>query len=89
VPSPDMARGISDEYAIGMKYWALDLGLDYLNGGLRLEQVLAAGVRQKDLRSIREIKVLSSWKRKGRALPVPADGGHDGGFREMHEMEIR
>ena len=81
LPSPDMARGINDEFALGWQYWALDLGLDCLDGGTCLERVLAAGLTQKDLRSIQEMKALSSWKRKELAMPVPADGGRGGGLR--------
>jgi NAD+ synthase len=81
VPSPDMVRGISDEYALGMRYSTIDLGLDYLSGGVSSEEVKAAGVTGKELQRIRELKELSSWKRRSMTGQLPVDGGRNGGYR--------
>lgn len=80
-PSPDMMRGISDEYALGVSYSTIDLGLDYLAGGLSREEVGTAGVTEEELQQVREMKELSSWKRRSMAEPLPVDGGPSGGLR--------
>ena len=80
-PSADMVRGVSDEYAIGMRYSTLDLGLDYLAGGVSLEDLHSAGVTDKDVQRIREMKELSQWKRQGMASPPAIDGSIRGGLR--------
>jgi NAD+ synthase len=81
VPSPDMMKGIRDEYALGMSYSTLDLALDYLAGGVSREQVRVAGVTEEDLRRVREMKELSSWKRRSMTEPLPVDGSRRGGLR--------
>jgi NAD+ synthase len=80
-PSPDMMRGISDEYALGMSYSKIDVGLDYLAGGLSRGAVKAAGVTERELARIREMKELSRWKRRRMIAPSPVDGGRSGGLR--------
>jgi len=80
-PSPDMMRGIGDEYALGMSYSTIDMGLDYLDGGLSRRVVRAAGVTEQELRRVREMKDLSSWKRRRMTEPLPVDGGRSGGLR--------
>ncbi|MCK4548304.1 MAG: NAD(+) synthase [Candidatus Eisenbacteria sp.] len=80
-PSPDMMRGISDEYALGMSYSKIDIGLDYLAGGLSKGVVRAAGVTEEGLRRVREMKELSRWKRRRISEPFPVDGGRSGGLR--------
>jgi NAD+ synthase len=80
-PSPDMMRGISDEYALGTSYSKIDIGLDYLAGGLSRGEVRAAGVTEKELQRIRKMKELSRWKRRIMSEPFPVDGGRNGGLR--------
>jgi NAD+ synthase len=80
-PSPDMMRGISDEAALGMSYSKIDVGLDYLAGGLSEDVVRAAGVTEGELLRIREMKELSRWKRRRPTEPLPVDGGRSGGLR--------
>ncbi|MEN6393996.1 MAG: NAD(+) synthase, partial [Anaerolineaceae bacterium] len=80
-PSADMVRGVSDEYAIGMRYSTLDLGLDYLARGVSLEDLLSAGITDKDVQRIREMKVLSQWKRQDSIAPPAIDGSIHGGLR--------
>jgi NAD+ synthase len=81
VPSPDMMRGISDEYALEMSYSTIDIGLDYLTGGLSRGVVRAARVTEQELRQVREMKDLSSWKRRRMTEPLSVDGGRSGGLR--------
>jgi NAD+ synthase len=80
-PSPDMLRGVGDEFAIGMSYDMLDLGLDCLSGGLSQPTVRMAGVTDETLRRIAELKELSRWKRPVEPVPFPVDGGPEGGLR--------
>jgi NAD+ synthase len=80
-PSPDMMRGISDEYALGISYSKVDIGLDYLAGGLSRGVVRAAGVTEEELGRVREMKELSRWKRRRVSEPLPVDGGRSGGLR--------
>ncbi len=80
-PSPDMMRGISDEYALGISYSKVDIGLDYLAGGLSRGVVRAAGVTEEELGRVREMKELSRWKRRRVSEPFPVDGGRSGGLR--------
>lgn len=80
-PSPDMMRGISDEYALGMSYGKIDTGLDYLAGGLSRWAVRAVGLTEEGLRRIREMKDLSQWKRRSVSEPLPVNGGRSGGLR--------
>ena len=80
-PSPDMMRGISDEYALGMSYSKIDIGLDYLAGGSSRWAVGAVGLTEDGLRRIREMRELSEWKRRRVSEPFPVDGGRGGGLR--------
>ena len=84
-PSPGMMKGVTDEYALGMRYDQIDVALDCLEGGLSAgpgrEALSAAGVTEEQLRRVREMKRLSSWKRTRTQASPPADGGPDGGLR--------
>jgi NAD+ synthase len=80
-PSPDMMRGISDEYALGMSYSKIDIGLDYLAGGLSRGAVRAEGLTEEELWRVRQMKYLSRWKRRRMTEPLPVDGGRGGGLR--------
>jgi len=62
-PSPDMMKGISDEFALGIRYSKIDLILDHLEGGMTKESVLAAGCTEKQIRLVQEMKRHSEWKR--------------------------
>lgn len=74
-PSPDMMRGITDEYAIGMRYHQLDLALDYLEGGITDQDIKKMGITMKTIKRVQEMKRLSSWKRTPGEEPPPVDGG--------------
>jgi len=80
-PSPDMLRGMSDEMGIGEPYWKADLALDYLDGGLDLEEILQLGVGAGTIDRIRELQRLSAYKRENGAQEYVVDGGAFGGFR--------
>ena len=70
-----MMRGITDEYAIGMRYHQLDLALDYLEGGSTDQDIKKIGISMKTIKQVQEMKRLSSWKRTHGSEPSPVDGG--------------
>jgi NAD+ synthase len=81
LPSPDMVKGITDEFALGMSYTKIDLALDYLEGGLTMKEIVQAGCSEEDIHQVRELKQLSSWKRVTPDTDLPIDGGPLGGLR--------
>jgi NAD+ synthase len=74
-PSPDMMKGITDEFAIGMQYERLDEILDYLEKGMSDEQLTNNGVSKKELKHVQDINRLSAWKRESEHVTPPVDGG--------------
>lgn len=80
-PTPDMIRGITDEFALGMRYGKIDIIFDLLEGGLAEQQLSEAGITKKNIHQVQEMKRLSSWKRTSASTPPPVDGGPKGGFR--------
>jgi NAD+ synthase len=80
-PSPDMMKGITDEFALGISYSKIDLVLDHLEGGVSSDKLRAVGITEKEVARVRQMKSLSCWKRADSAIPLPVDGGPDGGFR--------
>jgi len=79
--SPDMVKGITDEFALGISYTALDIILDGLDRSLPNEQIAAAGVSKEQISHVRRMNQLSAWKRTNKPLDRPADGGIAGGLR--------
>jgi NAD+ synthase len=80
-PSPDMIKGITDEFGIGMDYGKLDLALDYLDRGLAEDEIIANGITKKELQHVRELHRLSEWKRGSHSFIPPVDGGPRGNIR--------
>lgn len=80
-PSPDMIKGITDEFGIGMDYGRLDLVLDYLDRGLAEHEIIAKGITRKELHHVRELHRLSAWKRGSYSFIPPVDGGPGGNVR--------
>jgi len=74
LPSPDMMKGITDEFAIGIQYRRLDQILNYLDQGLDDAAILAQGISQAELRHVRDIHRLSAWKRASKHVSPPVDG---------------
>jgi NAD+ synthase len=81
IPSPDMMRGITDEFALGMAYGNIDVALDFLEDGLTAQEAFEAGVTREQIRRVQEMKRLSAWKRSSSQLLPPVDGGPLGGLR--------
>jgi NAD+ synthase len=80
-PSPDMMRGITDEFALGLSYSKIDLILDHLAGGVTKETLLSTGCSDGEIRLVREMNRLSHWKRGSAHPHPPVDGGPAGGLR--------
>jgi hypothetical protein len=76
-----MMSGVSDEYALGMSYGAIDLALDNLSAGVSREDLISAGVTEEEIRRVKEMKELSGWKRRSMTAPLPLDGSRSGGLR--------
>jgi NAD+ synthase len=64
IPSPDMAKGLTDEDSIGIKYHTLDIILHFIENGTSDEEIISRGIRKRDLRLVRALNSLSEWKRK-------------------------
>ena len=80
-PSPDMMRGITDEFALGLSYSKIDLILDYLDGGLTKEMLLNEGLLDREIHLVGEMNRLSHWKRGTAHTHPHIDGGISGGLR--------
>jgi len=83
-PSPDMVKGVTDEFAIDISYTTLDIILDGLERGLPDKQIIAAGASEKQISHVRKINQLSAWKRTSEHANQPVDGRVDGGFRILN-----
>jgi NAD+ synthase len=80
-PSPDMMKGITDEFGLGISYEKIDLALDCMERKLDDESAPAIGISQDELNHVRELKRLSEWKRGSIPRDYPVDGGPFGGYR--------
>jgi len=64
IPSPDMAKGLTDEGTIGIKYGTLDVILHFIEKGIPDEEIISRGIRKRDLSLVRALNNLSEWKRR-------------------------
>jgi NAD+ synthase len=85
LPSPDMAKGVTDEFGIGHDYQDVDVVIDGLDEGLSVEDIAAFGVSEKDIADIRDLMSLSDWKRQSPHDPPPVSGKLRGGIRKPCE----
>lgn len=74
LPSPDMARGVSDEFGIGHAYRDVDIVLDAVEKDLPVAEIVALGVSEREVRDIRKLMRLSGWKRQSPHVPPPVSG---------------
>ncbi|MCW8329888.1 NAD(+) synthase [Photobacterium sp. SDRW27] len=81
VPSPDMMRGITDEFGIGMHYRRLDEILDYIDRGMNDSEIHACGVTDKEIKYVHDIRRFSDWKRSSSHIKPPVSGGAGSPFR--------
>lgn len=80
-PSPDMMKGISDEFAIGMKYRRLDEILNYIDCGMTDSEIIKKGVRKRELQHVNDIHHFSRWKCESEHVAPPIDGGVNSIYR--------
>lgn len=80
-PTPDMRKGITDEFAIGIPYENVDLILDYMEGGLTFDDLQGKGIRSASISRVRAMQQFSFWKRGEERREFPIDGGPTGGLR--------
>lgn len=78
-PSPDLMHGMTDEVGLGLDYDRIDLVLDAIERGRSDEHLLAEGLMQPEIDTVRKMNRLSEWKRNPNHPPPAADGGGHGG----------
>lgn len=62
--SPGMMKGITDEFALGMDYYSLDLCLYGIEHGFTDRQIRSFGIKQSSVDKIRRLYKLAENKRK-------------------------
>ncbi len=73
-PSPDMMRGITDEFAIGIAYRTLDLIFAGLEHGMTEAEIESLGPTGAQIRLAKELNHLSGWKRSTPHAAPPVTG---------------
>ncbi|SIN72312.1 NAD(+) synthase [Halodesulfovibrio marinisediminis] len=81
LPSPDMARGVTDEFGIGHEYRIIDIVIDGLDRGLAVEEIVALGIPKKDVIDICDLMRLSEWKRTSPHEMPPVSGRYGSNVR--------
>ncbi len=81
IPSPDMMRGVTDEFALGISYNKIDIILDGLDHNLSEAEIIVRGVKKKEISLIREMNRLSAWKRGAQHSERPVADRGNGGWR--------
>jgi len=71
-PSPDMAKGITDESALGISYGELDVILDCMERGMLDQEIVSKGIGPQKLLLVHTMKNLSEWKRMPENVDLPA-----------------
>ncbi len=79
-PSPDMMKGITDEFGIGMLYERVDRVLDCIERGCT-DSPQSCGISAKEVRYVEMLHELSSWKRESPSVEPPLYGTIAGGLR--------
>ncbi len=74
LPSPDMARGVTDEFGIGHLYRDVDLVFDGHDRGLPESDIARMGVPADEIAAILELRRLSAWKRTSPHDAPPVSG---------------
>lgn len=80
-PSPDMTKGISDEFGIGHSYQIVDIVVDCLDMKLSDDEIASRGISQGELDDIRDLMRLSDWKRESPHENPPVEGRYDSPIR--------
>lgn len=74
VPSPDMAKGVTDEFGIGHDYVIVDQVIDGFDRCLSDDEIAAQGIPLREIAEIRELMRLSEWKRGSPHEEPPVSG---------------
>jgi NAD+ synthase len=74
LPSPDMAKGVTDEFGIDHDYKDVDIVIDGFDRGLSDEDITVMGIPRKEIADIRELMRLSGWKRQSPHESPPVTG---------------
>jgi NAD+ synthase len=74
LPSPDMAKGVTDEFGIDHDYRDVDIVIDGLDRGLSDDDIANLGISRKVIADIRELMRLSGWKRQSPHDLPPVSG---------------
>ena len=82
LPSPDMAKGVTDEFGIGHDYSVVDIVIDGFVRGLTDREIAALGIPQKEIDDIRDLMELSDWKRHPLHQEPPVSGKYGSSMRE-------
>ncbi len=80
-PSPDMIKGITNEFAIGISYDDLDIILDGMNRHLDDNQIIQLGPALQQIKNVRTMNQLSKWKRRSKHHRPPVGGTIKAGLR--------
>jgi NAD+ synthase len=83
--SPDMMKGITDEFAIGILYHKIDIIMDGTERGLSEDEISKLGVTKEEIDYVKMLNSLSAWKRETYHELPPVDGGPGSELR----MDIR
>ncbi len=81
MPSPDMAKGVTDEFGIDHTYQVVDMVIDGIDQGLSDAAIAGTGISRQDIADIRALMHLSSWKRQSQHEPPPVSGRFGSGLR--------
>ncbi|PRY81514.1 NAD(+) synthase [Marivita geojedonensis] len=85
LPSPDMAKGVTDEFGIGHDYSVVDQVIDGVDRGLTAQDIAKLGIPLGEITDIQELMQLSDWKRQSPHEAPPVDGKLAGGLRRTTE----
>jgi len=80
LPSPDMMKGITDEFGIGMLYERVDRVLDCIDRGFQ-QKPQTCDVTTEDIRYVEMLHEPSAWKRGSPGVAPPLFGTVAGGLR--------
>lgn len=85
LPSPDMAKGVTDEFGIGHDYSVVDQVIDGVDRGMTAQDIATLGIPLSEITDIQDLMQLSDWKRQSPHEEPAVDGKLAGGLRRTTE----
>ena len=73
-PSPDMAKGVTDEFGIGHQYRDVDIVIDAIDRAAPEAEIIELGIAKEEIADIRDLMALSDWKRTSPHQEPPVSG---------------